>query len=202
MTTAAFPQTLLARSGATLTPPPTPDAVLILIDCQREYVDGALPLHGVQTALEVVADLLSRARAASVPVIHVLHQGRPGGLFDPEGPGAATAPEAAPAPGECVVRKQLPNAFAGTDLLERIRATGRTRPVVAGFMTHMCVSSTVRASLDLGLFCTVVASATATRDLPAADGGVVEATSVQRASLAALADRFALVLPQTGGLWA
>jgi nicotinamidase-related amidase len=60
-------------------------------------------------------------------------------------------------------------------------------------MTHMCVSSTARAALDLGYPVTVAADASATRDLPAPGGGVVSAGDLHRAELAALADRFACV---------
>jgi len=56
------------------------------------------------------------------------------------------------------------------------------------------VSSTVRAALDLGYRCTVVANAAATRDLPDGHGGVVDANSLHRMELAALADRFAIVV--------
>ena len=90
--------------------------------------------------------------------------------------------------------KHLPNAFAGTDLDATIRATGRKELIVAGFQTHMCVSSTVRAALDLGWRTTVVDAASATRDLPDGNGGVVPAAALHRATLAALADRFAVVV--------
>ncbi len=76
----------------------------------------------------------------------------------------------------------------------------RKHLVVAGFMTHMCASSTVRAALDLGYRCTVVAGACTTRDLPDGCGGVVAAAEVHRAELAALADRFATVVPDTAAL--
>jgi nicotinamidase-related amidase len=59
----------------------------------------------------------------------------------------------------------------------------------------MCVSSTVRAALDLGYRSIVPASATATRDLPdPVTGAVVSAGALQSASLAALSDRFATVV--------
>lgn len=60
-------------------------------------------------------------------------------------------------------------------------------------MTHMCVSSTARAALDLGYATTVAADAAATRDLPNPAGGVIKADVLHQASLAALADRFAVV---------
>ena len=72
--------------------------------------------------------------------------------------------------------------------------TGRTELILVGFMTHMCIGATARAALDLGLQATVVASATATRDLPDPLGGVIPAETVQRTALAEIADRFATVV--------
>ena len=99
----------------------------------------------------------------------------------------------APEGAEKVIEKALPNAFAGTELDAVLAATGRKKLIVIGFMTHMCVSSTVRAALDHGYFCTVEASACATRDLPDGMGGTVAAADLHRASLAALSDRFAII---------
>jgi nicotinamidase-related amidase len=67
-------------------------------------------------------------------------------------------------------------------------------------MTHMCVSSTVRAGFDLGDRSTVVGAAAATRDLPSATGGIVPAQSLHEASLAGLADLFAVVVDRTADL--
>lgn len=189
------PKTLLALAGAPQHPAPLDKAALLLIDAQREYTDGALPLAGIDAAVGQTARLLELARRHGVPVVHVVHHGKPGGgLFDPAGAMAAIIPAVAPLEGEAVVSKALPNAFAGTGLDTLLRATGRTELIVAGFMTHMCISSTVRVALDLGWRSTVVASATATRDLPDGRGGVVPAADLQRATLAALADRFAVVV--------
>ena len=60
---------------------------------------------------------------------------------------------------------------------------------------------TARASIDLGFKATVVASTTATRDLPdALTGGIVPAAEVQRNALAAIADRFATVAKDVDAL--
>ena len=65
-------------------------------------------------------------------------------------------------------------------------------------MTHMCLQATVRAALDLGLKATVVAAATATRDLPdPISGEAVPAAQVQRNALAAMNDRFATIAATT-----
>ncbi len=189
------PKTLLALAGAPLTPSPLDKSVLILIDAQREYTDGGLPLSGIDAAVDEAGRLLALVRKAGAPVFHIVHHGKPGGaLFNPDGPLSAIVPTLAPIDGETVVVKRLPNAFAGTDLDALIRATGRTELIVAGFQTHMCVSSTVRAALDLGWRTTVVDAASATRDLPDPQGGVIPADALHRANLAALADRFAVVV--------
>lgn len=188
--------TLLALAGARPVAPGLEDAVLVVVDAQGEYRAGPLRLDGVDAALARIAALLARARAVGAPVLHVAHRGRPGGPFDRAGPGGAIVAEAAPAADEPVVEKGLPNAFAGTDLHERVTATGRGHLVLAGFMTHMCVAATARAALDSGLRATVAADATATRPLPDPLGGsAVTAVEVQRATLAALADRIAAVVP-------
>src|SRR3546814_8088437 len=87
-------------AGVDPTPNALPDSVLVLIDCQNEYVTGKLPLVGVEPALDEVAALLRRARGAGTPIIHVAHAGRPGGLFDREAESGAIHAKAAPAAGE------------------------------------------------------------------------------------------------------
>ena len=196
----AQPLSLLAMAGAPLDPSPWDKAALVLIDAQMEYVEGRLRLPGVTPALQEAARVLELAREKDAPVIHIVHHGRPGGaLFDPDGPMSKIAPHVAPASGEPIIPKGLPNAFAKTDLQKTLEATGRKELVVVGFMTHLCVSATVRSALDFGYRTTVVADATATRDLPdplmcPESQGVQPAETVHRATLAALADRFAIVV--------
>ena len=104
-------------------------------------------------------------------------------MFDPDGDGSKFIAALAPRAGETVLIKSLPNAFAATDLAARIRDMGRREVVIAGFATHMCVSATARSALDHGLRNTVVAAATATRDLPHAIGaGITPAECIQQAT--------------------
>jgi nicotinamidase-related amidase len=189
------PKTLLALSGFKLAATPLSNSVLVIIDAQREYLDGKLPLQGMDASVKEAALLLERARKAGTPVIHVVHTGKPGSaLFDPKGQSVEIIDALAPKSGETVIKKGLPNAFAGTTLEETLGKLGRKNLVVVGYMTHMCVSSTVRAATDKGYRSTVVAKATATRTIPAPGGGIVTAENVQYSSLAALADRFAAVV--------
>lgn len=189
------PRTLLQLAGAAVAPVRLADAVLVVIDAQGEYLTGALPLDGIGPALDRLALLIARAWRAGAHVIHIQHRGPPGSLFDPAGPGGAILDQVAPSPGDLVIGKTSPNAFAGTDLGAQLAMLDRPPLVLAGFMTHMCISSTARAASDLGYRVTVAADATATRALPSQFGGLpVPAAIVQAAALAALADRFAAVV--------
>ncbi len=189
------PKTLLQLAGANPAPATLSEAALVIIDAQNEYTEGALLLSGVREAVASIRALLDRARQAGAPVIHVVHHGRPGGLFDPQGRNGAIVDLLAPSDGEAVAPKTLPNAFTSAAFRDALAATGRKKIIATGFMTHMCVEATTRAALDHGYATTVVAEATATRDLPDPLGGApIGASELQRRSLAALADRFATVV--------
>ncbi len=196
------PETLAQIGGLSPLPSRPESSVLLMIDPQREYTTGRLPLQGIDAAVDEGARLLAFARGAGMPVIHAIHHGRPGAAaFDPAGDGARFIPALAPIAAEAVVVKSRPNAFADTDLAARIRATGRAEIVIAGFATHMCVSATARSALDHGFRSTVVAGATATRDLPHPFGaGITPAEIIQAGTLAALSDRFSVVIQDTAAL--
>jgi nicotinamidase-related amidase len=192
--------TMLQMSGLAPTPATLVDGVLLIVDAQREYTDGLLPLTGVQAAVDALAVLLDKARSAKAPVIHVRHKG-PGKAFNPSSTGYEIVKQLAPRDGETVVDKGLPNAFAGTELAKHLAGTGRKNLIVGGFMTHMCLSATVRSATDHGFMCTVAADTVATRDLPdATNGATISAEAVNKITLAALSDRFAWIVPKAGGI--
>jgi len=187
------PKTLLDMAGAPNRPQRLAVSAVVMIDAQLEYVTGRLPLTGVGAALEAGAELLAAARAAGRPVIHVQHLGKGDGLFGPDSEFFAIAPEVTPEEGEPVVEKAVPNAFADGVLDAKLKALGVSSIIIGGFMTHLCVSSTARAALDLGYGCSVLAPACATRDLPDGQGGVIAAADIHRIELVALSDRFATI---------
>jgi nicotinamidase-related amidase len=63
-------------AGAPSDPARLAEAALVIIDAQGEYREGRLPLDGIGAAVDALADLLRRARAAGTPVIHIAHRGR------------------------------------------------------------------------------------------------------------------------------
>ena len=193
-------KTLRSLSGLPPEPAALKGSALLMIDLQNTYREGVMQVEGVEPAIREAAALLERARAAGIPVFHVRHDAGPGSPYDITAPIGQISDEVAPKDGEAIVTKAYPSAFVGTDLEAQLKAAGVEDVIVAGFMTHMCVNSTARSAFSLGFRPTVVAAATATRALPGPDGATVPAAAVQSASLAALADLFAVVAPDQGAI--
>ena len=193
-------KTLRSLSGLATEPAALAGSALLMIDLQNTYRDGVMRLEHVEPAIAEARALLARARGAGIPVIHVRHDAGPGSPYDLTASNGQIADAVAPQGGEAIVTKAYPSAFVGTDLEARLKAIGVTDLILAGFMTHMCINSTARSAFSLGFRPTVVASTTATRDLPAPDGAVVPAAMLQAASLAALSDLFAVVAPRVGDI--
>ena len=189
------PQTLLALAGVTPKPSVLDESALIVIDAQEEYRSGALPLDGIEEAVAAIEALLTRARQLGIPVHHVVHVGKAGGLFAPNSPEAAIIADVAPRIGESVTKKTLPNSFAKTDLGDKLAEHGRTKLILVGFMSHMCVDSTARAAIDHGFQVTIPADCTATRPLSSpVSGDLVTAPMLKEVGLSALSDRFATIV--------
>ena len=178
-------------------PEPLSKSALILIDCQNTYREGVMKLEGVEPALKECAALLQRARDCGAPVIHIQHEAGAGTPYDTNAPIGQIADVVAPRTGEKVITKMYPSSFEKTDLDAELKRLGVTDLVIGGFMTHVCVNSTSRAAFNLGYRPTVVASATATRSLPNPVGNDLPAQEVHEVALAALADIFAIVVPDS-----
>jgi nicotinamidase-related amidase len=189
------PKTLLDFAGVESKPGKLSESVLVIIDAQKEFTEGKLPLKNLTAALREASSLLARARRLGIPIIHVRHRNKPGAaLFNPETKFVEDIDLLKPENGEIVVDKSMANAFFGSTLDAEIQKTGKKRLVVFGYMTHMAVDATVRAALERGYQTTVVGDACATRDLSDGYGKTIPAGQVQAATLAALRDRCAAVV--------
>jgi len=191
-------QTLRRMAGAT--PPSRIDpahTALVLIDFQKEYYSGALPLPEGEAAVENAARLVDWADRVGIQVVHVHHlaPSAKAPLFTPGTERVAPHDKLAPRPGHQRITKTLPSSFVNTELDAVLKGKGIDTLIVAGLMTHMCVDSTARDAVSLGYKTIVAGDACATRDLPdLGTGAAVPHREIHRASLTALADRFADVL--------
>ncbi|GAA1666232.1 cysteine hydrolase family protein [Glycomyces endophyticus] len=190
--------TLREIIGLDQAPASLSDATLILVDYQNTYTRGVMELEGWEPALDAAADLLDRARRAGATVVHVVNDGGPG-PYDYRAEIGQIHPRVAPAEGEAVVVKSVPDAFVGTELGAVVDAAGHGDVVVAGFMTHMCVQFTAQGAFLRGNRPTVVADACATRPLGTA---VAEtgAAALHEAALATVADLYGVVVRTAGDL--
>ncbi|MGW4130737.1 cysteine hydrolase family protein [Amycolatopsis japonica] len=191
--------TLREISTLPTTPAALSDATVILVDYQNTYTRGVMELDGWEAALDEAATLLARARSEGATVIHVMHDGGEGSPYDLQQDIGRIHERVAPAPGEEVVVKAAPNSFVGTQLGELVDAAGHQDVVVAGFMTHMCVTFTAEGAFLRGNSPTVVAAACATRPLPSV-AGPVTAAEQHRAALATIGDLYAVVVGSSAEL--
>ncbi|MGO4455570.1 isochorismatase family protein [Arthrobacter sp. RAF14] len=191
--------TLRELGQESTTPAALGRATVILVDYQNTYTQGVMELDGWEAALAEASALLERARTAGSTVIHVVHDGGPGSPYDLDQEVGRIHPAVAPVDGEDVVVKTAPNAFVGTRLGDLVDAAGNTEVVIAGFMTHMCVTFTAEGALLRGNAPTVVARACATRSLPSV-AGPVASEELHRAALATIGDVYGVVVDRVSDL--
>ncbi|OLF37441.1 MULTISPECIES: cysteine hydrolase family protein [unclassified Psychrobacter] len=190
------PSTLLELAGGEFDTLDWSNCAIVFIDYQNEYVDGAMPLGQLGSkAIANASLLLNKARKKDIPIFHIAHHGEDNGnVFDPLSSNVVIVDDLKPMNGEKTITKKHPNAFYNTDLKELISATQKQQIIFAGFMSHMCVSSSVRAAFDLGFQNFVCHDACATRDLPNANKETISADIMHDTAMAALQDRFAALV--------
>ena len=191
--------TLRDLNGFDPAPAQLADSTLILIDYQNTYTRGVMELEGWEPALAAAAALLASAREAGAKIIHVMNDGGVGTPYDITAEIGQIHPAVAPVEGEPVVVKTVPNGFVNTDLGERVDAAGNKNVIIAGFMTHMCVTFTTEGAFLRGNQPTVVADACATRPLQTAVSNV-SAEQLHSGALATIADLFGVVVPAGSSL--
>jgi nicotinamidase-related amidase len=166
---------------------------LIVIDVQNEYVTGGLPIAypPVDGSLERIGAAIDAANDDGMPVVLVRHTepDPSGGLFVAGTSEWELHDVVASRPHDVVIDKTLPGSFTGTDLEAWLAARSVDSLVVVGSMTHMCVDTTSRQGMHLGLDVTVLDDATGTIDL----GDDLPAALVHRVELGVLASGFAQV---------
>lgn len=127
---------------------------LLVIDMQNAVVGEA---HEGDALVERVAGIIDRARDEGVPVVYVRHQDWEGGPLQEGADGWQIRPEIAPHGGEAIVDKRFNDAFAQTDLADKLDGIGAKRLVVTGCATDACVSATVFQAMSRGYDVTLVA---------------------------------------------
>jgi nicotinamidase-related amidase len=166
---------------------------LLVIDVQDEYLTGGLPIvfPPPEEALTRIGEAMDAASAQGLPVVLVRHTepDPAGGLFVAGTPAWQVTAAVAQRPHDVVIDKQLPGSFTGTGLAEWLAERDVDAVVIVGWMTHMCVDTTTRQAMHLGLEVTVLEDATGTIDV----SDDLPAALVHRVELGVLGDGFASV---------
>jgi nicotinamidase-related amidase len=166
---------------------------LIVIDAQEEYLTGGLPIAypPPEDALARICAAMDAASDHGLPVVLVRHTepDPSGGLFVAGTPSWELTAAVEQRPHDVVIDKALPGSFTGTGLQEWLAEREVGSVVLAGWMTHMCVDTTARQALHLGLEVTVLEDATGTVDV----SDDLPAALVHRVELGVLGDGFAAV---------
>ena len=143
----------------------TPVTAFVLIDAQQGLLDDEAGIPDAAAVLDRLVGLLAAARSAGTLIIHLQNDGAAGSLDEPGTPGWFIHPKVAPEPGEVVLRKVRDDGFDGTVLEDVLAHEGVTRIAVAGLLSEMCVSATVRSALVQGLQVVLIHDAHATYNL-------------------------------------
>jgi len=169
---------------------------LILVDIQNDYfAGGRMELVGMREAGLKAGELLNHFRRMGWPTFHIQHisvrQGA--SFFLPETRGVELHECIRPQADEVVIKKNYPNSFRDTSLLQELERHDVKKVVICGAMSHMCIDATTRAAFDHCFDCTVIEDACATRDLEFS-GEKIRAKDVHGAFMAALGAAYAKVL--------
>lgn len=183
----------------------TARTALVIIDMQMGMAEriAAGREVAVARAPENMAKVLALFRARGLPVIHV-HHDEHGTPFAKDSPSGAPMPCTLPLDSEPVFWKSGSSAFAGTGLDRHLRRHGIDRIVLVGAVAAFCVTSTTRAASDLGFAVILPGDALLGFDLPAHDGGRIDAVTLHRVTLSLLGADFATLTraDQVAGLLA
>ncbi len=159
---------------------------LLVIDVQREYFDGALPITHPVGHLENILKVMDEAAKANVPTAVVRHH-----QADPDSPIFRRGSDAwqlhsevENRPRDILIDKQLPGTFTGTNLDEWLKANEVKAVSIAGYMTHMCCDTTARQAMHRGYKVEFLSDATGTLDVQN-EAGSATAQELQNSILVA-----------------
>lgn len=131
-----------------------PRRALIVIDVQNDYVTGNLPIEypDVACSLVNIARAMDAACAQRIPSIVVQNTSPVGSpIFAKGTSGWELHDIIRTRQYSHYIEKNLPSAFAGTDLSDWLKQEGIDTLTVAGFMTHNCDDSTIKHAMHAGL---------------------------------------------------
>lgn len=168
---------------------------LVVIDVQREYENGALPISHPPLAqsLASIGRAMDAAHRQGVPIAVVQHDApAESPVFAVGSTGWQLHPVVTDRPRDTLFHKRLPGAFTDTGLEKWLRDHAIDTVTLVGYMTQHCVDTTARQAAHAGFAVEVLADATGTLDYRN-EVGTVDARSLHTSVLTVLHAGFAAV---------
>ncbi len=159
---------------------------LLVIDVQREYFEGALPISHPAGHLERILEVMDRAAKANVTTAVIRHhQADPlSPMFRKDSDMWQLHAEVESRPRDILIDKQLPGTFTGTGLDDWLKKIGADTVSIAGYMTHMCCDTTARQAMHRGYKVEFLRDATGTLTVEN-EAGKATAEELQQSTLVA-----------------
>jgi len=168
---------------------------LVVIDFQKEYFTGRMPIPDGMKAMENAKKLIKFADDNKMPVFQVQHVTPAGSaVFAEDGDTVKFQPGMEPRAHDILVKKNTVSVFPSTNLDKQLKEKGIKTIVIAGLMTHACIAGAARDAVPLGFDVVVASDATATRDITRVNGVTVGHKALHNASLAEVEDTFGSVM--------
>jgi nicotinamidase-related amidase len=174
-----------------------PRRALVLVDVQQEYFAGPLEIRHPAPADSVreVARAIDAATEAGIPVVFVQHTAGEGApVFDPTTDAFRLHPEVESRRTDAWkgITKSKGSVFAGTDLVDWLRAEGLDTITLVGYMTNNCIIASAVEAEGLDIAAEVLSDATGAIALANAAGSA-DAATVHRTLMTLLHSNFAAV---------
>lgn len=168
---------------------------LLVIDVQNEYFTGGLRVTYPENSFENILKVIDSANDKEVPVILIQHASlsKNSETFIKWSHEWEIHEEVLKKRHDCIIEKNLPGSFTGTELNEFLKSKGIDTIVICGYMTQMCCDTTSRQAVDLGYNVEFLSDATGTLDI-SNYAGAVSAEELQRSILVTQAMRFSKVI--------
>lgn len=137
------------------------DTALIVINAQLNKFEPE-PVYRADVILEILTDLIKRARVAGAPVVFIRNNGVPGKPDEPGSSGWKIHPQLAPLVTESIIDKHTHDSFYQTELAGVLAERGTLRLVITGMETEYSIDTTCRQAYSMDYSVTLVSDAHST----------------------------------------
>ncbi len=168
---------------------------LLIIDVQKEYFSGKLPVTYPENSFENIIKVMDIANENEIHVILIQHTnpGEDAVTFKKGTDEHEISEEILKRNYDKIIEKNLPGSFTGTELESWLKENNIDTVVISGYMTQMCCDTTARQAMHLGFKVEFLRDATGTLDI-SNSAGEINAEELHKAILVTQAMRFSTVM--------